>query len=171
MANTYEFIASNIVGSGGVSSVTFSSIPNTYTDLKIVCSGRVADTGSQANMSITFNGTTTAYYDKALYGNGSSAGSFSDSNQPSMAAAYVNTSGSTANTFNNYEVYVPNYTSSNYKSFSVDSVVENNATTIMAATFGAGLWQNTAAITSVSFSGGSNFLQYSSFYLYGIKNS
>jgi hypothetical protein len=173
MANpTYTLIGTpQVVGSGGASAITFSSIPSTYTDLKVVISARTSDTGSQANMLLTFNGSTTSYYDKALAGNGSSASSFSDSNSSSMPAAYVNTSGTTANTFGNYEVYISNYTSSNYKSFSVDSVVENNATSALYATLSAGLWQNTAVISSISFAGGSNFVQYSSFYLYGIKNS
>jgi hypothetical protein len=52
----------------------------------------------------------------------------------------------TANTFGNTEFYIPNYTSSNYKSFSVDGVTENNATAAFALY--AGLWSNTAAITS-----------------------
>jgi len=169
MTANYVLLERITVGEAGAASVTFNNIPQSgYTDLKIVCSGRTVDTGSQANMLLTFNGITTAYYDKALAGNGSSASSFGDSNNSSMAAAYVNTSGTTANTFGNYEVYIPNYTSSNYKSFSVDSVVENNATSAVAATLTAGLWQNTAAITSVSFAGGYNFKQYSTFSLYGL---
>ena len=169
MGANYVLLETITVGEAGASSVTFNNIPQSgYTDLKIVCSARTVDTGSQANMLLTLNGTTTAYYDKALAGNGSSASSFGDSNNSSMAAAYVNTSGTTANTFGNYEVYIPNFTSSNYKSFSVDSVVENNATSAVAATLAAGLWQNTAAIISVSFAGGSNFVRYSTFSLYGL---
>ena len=169
MGANYVLLETITVGEAGASSVTFNNIPQTgYTDLKIVCSARTVSSGPQANMLLTLNGTTTAYYDKALAGNGSSASSFSDSNNSSMAAAYVNTSGTTTNTFGNYEVYIPNFTSSNYKSFSVDSVVENNATSAVAATLTAGLWQNTAAITSVSFAGGSNFVQYSTFSLYGL---
>ena len=170
MANpTMTLISSNTVGSGGVFSVTFSSIPATYTDLKILMS--VRDTGSGTNFNLTFNGNGSGYNTIRLYGNGSST--FSDSFS-AQAAAYIGwdtLSTYTANTFSNIEFYIPNYTSSNYKSISNDGVSENNATT---ATQGlhAALWQNTAAITSLSISsGGTNNAQYSTFYLYGIKNS
>jgi hypothetical protein len=77
----------------------------------------------------------------------------------------------TASTFANNEVTIPNYTSSNFKSYSVDSVTENNATQAYAI-FVAGLWSNTAAITSITLGlSSANFVQYSTAYLYGIKNS
>ena len=169
MAITYVLIASNTVGAGGVSSVTFSSIPSTYTDLKIVMS--VRDTGSGTNFNLTFNGNGSGYNTIRLYGNGSSTFSDSFSAQGAAYIGWDTLSTYTANTFSNIEFYIPNYTSSNYKSIFNDGVSENNATT---ATQGlhAALWQNTAAITSLSISsGGTNHAQYSTFYLYGIKNS
>jgi hypothetical protein len=80
--------------------------------------------------------------------------------------------GLTSNTFSNSEIYIPNYAGSNKKSFSADIVMENNATTAFS-TLNASLWQGTAAISSLTFfdHNGNNFVQYSSFYLYGIKNS
>jgi hypothetical protein len=63
----------------------------------------------------------------------------------------------------------PNYTSSNFKSFSADGANEDNTTSIyMGLT--AGLWSQTAAITSLTLSG-ANFAQYSTFTLYGISNA
>ena len=168
MANTYTLINSNTVGSGGVASVTFSSIPGTYTDLLIKYSSRNTAAAIQ-NMAITLNGSTANFTYKSLYGGGSvSPGSGSGStNLVGIAEA----NNYTANTFDNGEIYIPNYAGSNYKSISADSVSETNATEAYAELF-ATLWSNTAAITSIGLASTSgNFSQYSSFYLYGIKNS
>ncbi len=100
-----------------------------------------------------------------LYGNGSSA-----STDPStQIAMWANGANATSNTFANAELYIPNYTSSNYKSASTDSVTENNATSALAI-MTAGLWSNTAAITSITLTPDSatNFVQYSTFSLYGL---
>ena len=56
MANTYTLIASNTVGSGGAASISFSSIPSTYTDLLVKISTR-DNTGSFNDMLLTFNGS------------------------------------------------------------------------------------------------------------------
>jgi hypothetical protein len=71
----------------------------------------------------------------------------------------------TANTFGNLQFTVPNYSGSANKSFTVDVVSENNATTAFQQLF-AGLWSNTAAITQVTFSL-ANFAQHSTAYVYG----
>ena len=78
----------------------------------------------------------------------------------------------TASTFGNGDIYIPNYAGSNYKSASADTVSENNASTGYDD-MTAGLWSNTAAITSIAISSftSSTIIQYSTFYLYGIKNS
>jgi hypothetical protein len=78
---------------------------------------------------------------------------------------------STANTFGNVAIYIPNYTSSNNKSISVDGVGENNATTAFADLY-AGLWANSSAITSITlYNIISDFAEFSTATLYGIKNS
>ena len=75
----------------------------------------------------------------------------------------------TSSTFGNTEIYIPNYTSSNYKSLYSDSVTENNGTQILLG-LNHSLWANTAAITSITIATatGGNYVQNSSFYLYGI---
>ena len=175
MANTFTLIASTTVGSGGTTSVSFASIPQTYTDLKLVGSAR----GSRAsqyiiNLSITFNGSSSSYSSRILYGDGSTATSANGSSQSGWLYSYGNADSSTANTFSNFEIYVPNYTSANNKSISADSVIEsNNASYTLSDLLGAGLWANTSAITSlaVGIDNGTSINQYSTFYLYGIKNS
>lgn len=137
-------IASVEVGSGGVSSFTFSNIPQGYTDLKVVISGR--DGGIGGTYEMRPNNLTTNRTTRELYGTGSSVGS------QTQTGFYFDTevSSFTANTFGNAEIYIPNYASGNNKSMSVDAVGENNATTAyMRIT--AWLWSSTAAITSLSF--------------------
>ena len=169
MANpTMTLIASNTVGSGGVASVTFSSIPSTYTDLLIKISARDLYPDVTPDILVTFNSSGSGYSNIWLQGNGSSASS------SSYSGAFIDilSDGSTAttNTFSNIEMYIPNYTGSNYKSVSVNDVLENNATASYMRLL-AGLWSNTAAITSISFAAATSFAQYSTFNLYGIKNS
>jgi hypothetical protein len=175
MANTYTLIASNTL-STSASSITFSSIPATYTDLVLRLSARGdRAVGSASGVYITINGITTSTYSyRSLYGNGTSAASDnSGSVAPSAWGAFlIDQATSTANTFGNSEIYFPNYAGSSNKSMSIDSVYEQNGTDAYAY-FTAGLWSNTAAITSVKLevNSGTNFVQYSNFYLYGIKNS
>jgi hypothetical protein len=167
MANTYVAIATVTVGSGGAANIEFTSIPATYTDLKLVYSGRDNRNDTQNGVNISLNGSTSNFTGIQLQGNGSAAASFNIA----RFVSYNNGANSTANAFANAEIYFPNYASSNYKSFSSDAVEENNATT--AFTFlSAGLWSNTAAITSITLTPDSaNFVQYSTATLYGIKNS
>jgi hypothetical protein len=176
MATTYTLISSVTVGSGGAASIDFTSIPATYTDLVLKVSLRNNTTG----LRVRFNSDSgTNYSWRRLSGSGSAA--FSDSNttygSPYNTFLYFsmqNTTSDTANTFSSGEMYVPNYTSSNQKSASLDSVQENNATSSNMA-MQAGLWTGTAAITSVALTPdtGSSplFVQYSSAYLYGISNA
>ena len=172
MANpTMTLIASNTVGSGGASSVTFSSIPQTgYTDLVIKYSSRTSDAAPDVEVPIRFNSDSASNYQyKFVYGNSNAAYSYGDTRTNS----YVRASGATAtaNTFANGEIYIPNYTSSNAKSLSIDTVEENNSSSAGSAyqVLNATLWTGTSSITSVSLL--ANFVQYSTFYLYGINNS
>jgi hypothetical protein len=147
------------------SSVTFSSIPQTYTDLKLVCSTRLVS-GNFPDLNISFNGSTSNFTNRNLLGAGSGTPT---SGTEARVIGFTEGSAQTSSTFSNGEVYIPNYTSSNYKSFSADNVTENNATT----TYGhlvAGLWSDVSAITSITISSGANFDSASTFYLYGISN-
>lgn len=168
MANTFELISSVTVGSGGASSITFSSIPGTFTDLVLKLSLRDTTSQPAQNLNYSFNGSTSSFSGVWGGGNGSSliGGTWSAS---TMGAINGNTS--TASTFGNMEVYIPNYTRSAYKSYSTDSVTENNSTTAYCW-LDASLWSNNAAITSISFAnGGQSFVQHSTAYLYGVKNA
>jgi hypothetical protein len=168
MPNTFELIASSTVGAGGVASIDFTSIPSTYTDLCLKVSVRINNT-STAFSTIEFNGSASSFSSRWLDGSGSAV---SSGTTPSNTAFASNWSGATSNTFNNAEIYIPNYAGSNNKSYSSDSVTENNATQAFADLI-AGLWSNTAAINQVTVKppSGTSFVQYSTAYLYGVKNA
>jgi hypothetical protein len=165
MATTYEAIATVTVGSGTAATMSFTSIPGTYTDLVLKISGR--STSDNIGIDISFNGASTNQSYRRLRGDGSAA----SSTTLTSIRVINNNSGATASTFGNTEVYIPNYAGSNNKSVSADGVNENNATEAFAD-LGAGLWSVTDAITSITLTPNlGNFAQYSTATLYGIKNS
>lgn len=171
MPNTFELISSSTVGSGGAASVTFSSIPATYTDLCIYVSGRRVNASISDDFNISVNGGT-GYDDIELYNSNGSPLSYGvRSSGSNMFMGHVPAASSTSNTFGNHMIYIPNYTSTGVKSLSSDGTTENNGTQIYQ-TLIAGKITNGAAISSITISAaGSSFVQYSSFYLYGVKNA
>lgn len=174
MPNTMTLIASSTVGSGGSANIDFTSIPSTYTDLCLKLSLRTnnnPDSNGYGLAALSVNSTSTSFSNRRLTSDtgGGFLGSFSSTN--TNLSVGITGSAVTANIFANSEIYFPNYTSSNYKSFSLDTVNENNAAQSWVSLL-AGIWNNTAAITSIGFTAVSGlFLQYSTAYLYGIKNS
>jgi len=179
MATTYTLIASSTVGSGGVSSIDFNSIPSTYTDLKLVLSlrGNVASIDDYVN--IRFNTSSGANYsNRYLQGDGSNSGAAASGSFTSQTYNYafqISGGNSTASTFGNVELYIPNYLSSTNKPSLSFGAAETNGTVFnnRQIALNAGLWNQTAAITSINLSVGSSTLwvQYSSAYLYGISNA
>ena len=169
MANTFELIASSTVGAGGASSIDFTSIPSTYTDLVLKLSARVSTGGANNDdTTLKFNNSSASFSGRFLAGTGSSTAS---STWGTGWGGYANGSGSTASTFANSEMYIPNYAGSTNKSFSIDAVTENNATQSYT-NLTAELWSNTTAINQITITAGSGvFVQYSTAYLYGVKNA
>jgi hypothetical protein len=153
------------VGAGGAASIEFTGIPQSGTDLLLVFSLR--SDNSDDNVKVTLNGSTTGFTNRYLLGTGSSAVSGTVNGR---FVGETSISGQTASTFGNSQVYFPNYTSSANKTWSADGVNENNAT---AATqlLVAGLWSNTAAITSIGLSVTGNFVQHSTASLYTITKA
>ena len=168
MPNTFELIASSTVGSGGVSAITFSSIPTTYTDLCLKLSVRSSTAASYVALKVRYNNNSGSYSARQIYGNGASATS---NTYTDAWVGFMNAASSTSNTFSSTEVYIPNYYSANNKSSSVDFVQEDNATTAIAGML-ARLWADNGAINELNISPESgNFVQYSTAYLYGVKNA
>jgi hypothetical protein len=161
-------ISTVTVGAGGANVISFTSIPQTYTDLYLVTSMRnSASNGGNSWLSIpfNFNGSLTSVSSRLLYGTGSATASLTDS------AMYIGfgatSSDATANTFGSGSLYIPNYAGSTNKSSSADGVSETNGTAA-GQMLSANLWANTAAITSINLTTGSLWVQNSTASLYGI---
>jgi hypothetical protein len=169
MANTYTLIKTVTVGSGGTSAIDFSSIPSTYTDLKLVISIRTSRTGSALDsVALKINNVVTNQTSRTLYGDGDTSYSISGTE----IQAIVNSNTVTTNAFNSGEFYLPNYAGSTQKSVSLESCQENNfagGRTDMVA----GLWNQTTAINQLSLYSvnSATILEHSSASLYGIKSS
>ena len=160
-----QHIETVTVGSGGAASITFSAIPDTFTDLLVVISARNTRADGFVGVYISLNGSTSSFTNRYLQGLGTS-GVASGTLARYIGAMPASTS--TANTFGNVSVYFPNYRSSASKSFSGDSVSENNAG-LSFQELTAHLWSVSDAITSISFAGEFDlFAEHSTASLYGI---
>lgn len=168
MANTFELIASSTVGVLGASNISFTSIPSTYTDLILYTSVRSLVAGYGTDMNITINGSTSSFSSRRIFGYNGSVYSDTQTN----VSGVVNGATSTSSTFASNYLYFPNYAGSNNKSYMIDGVIENNSS-IALLELSANLWSNTAAINSITVADatGASLVQYSSAYLYGVKNA
>jgi hypothetical protein len=163
-----NFIASVTVGAGGSSSIQFSSIPGTFTDLTLVVSGRYTAGFERETLNLRFNGDTGSNYTSVvLEGTDTTASSRTVASNPSFWG-YAPGNAATASTFGNTQYTIPNYIGSAQKAISIDSVTELNGAFNRVALI-AGVWTNTSAITSITLFNASalNFAQHSTAYLYG----
>jgi hypothetical protein len=149
-------------------SISFNSIPQDFTDLVIYYSLR--DTGTNGpyrvhETALSFNGSSSGFSSKGLGAEVPSTFSFPVTN----FGGWHPDAASTANTFGNNVLYIPNYTAATNKSYSIDQVAENNETKTFFSIV-AGLWSNTSPITSVTFTcQGTNLAAGSSISLYGVR--
>jgi hypothetical protein len=173
MPNTHTIISKAVVGSGGASSIIFSSIPATYTDLFIKCSLRSDYAAVRMNINLTLNAVSSGYTSRYLTGASGNPGTASNATGTSqMYGGEIPAATATANTFANADIYIPNYTSSSSKCLSIDCAMQHNATTDVFLTILAGVMSNTSTISTVTiYPGAGNFVQFSTAYLYGITNS
>lgn len=172
MAITYKTIATTTVGSGGTSSINFTSIPQTYTDLLIRISLRDsrADFGP-GYLHLKFNDITTNYSGTFFNSNTDSSTASTQYRTDDYISFAINTLYSSANTFGNGEIYICNYTASQNKSLRIDSVSEDNNANNAVRNFTSFLWSNNSAVTKITLYGDTNLLQHSTATLYGIKNT
>ena len=169
MANTFIKIQTVTVGSGGAATIAFTSIPQTYTDLKLLLSSR-GMTNNGTGIAVSFNGLTTNFTGRDL--------STNVQNPPGSGIISTGNfmlngnNGFTASVFGSSELYICGYATANNKPISDDGVTENNAT-LCDLNMRAGLWSNSAAITSITLTPEATvtFAQHSTATLYGIKSS
>ena len=171
---SYDSIATQTVGSGGTTSITFSSIPSTYKHLQMRFTARSKDNDVNAFIYMTFNGDTANNYSfHFIRGDGSSASAAGYANQgviydtgqvPALAA--------TANLFGVGVVDFLDYADTNkYKTTrSLNGYDANGSGSVFLE---SGNWRNTSAISSLTLTtqASQGFAQYSSFALYGIKGA
>ena len=161
MPATYEPIATQTLGSTS-SSVTFSSIPATYTDLVLVFIGSTTSTG--ANFLIRFNGDTTSNYSATALSNYLNT---TESSRQSSVTSYRGNPASGLDTISTIITQVMNY--ANTTTFKTILTRAGNAGQGVDAA--VGLWRKTPeAINSINiFPSSSTFIVGSTFTLYGIK--
>ena len=169
----YTSISTATVTSGGTASITFSSIPSTYTHLQVRAFAK-GDYASVSPIALAFrlNGDSGSNYAiHYLYGagtGGGTAGAFT-----SVTVGYqgvISSAVDNANVFGVSVMDVLDYTNTNkYKTIRCFSGYDANGSG--QAYLNSSLWQNTSAITSITLTpgAGTNFNQYSSFALYGVK--
>ena len=160
---SFTLIETKTLGTAAAS-IEFTSIPQDGTDLLALISTRHNGLNNANYAVVSFNSSTSNFSSRYLQGDGSSR------NSGTLARFFGNITGatSTSNTFGSIYFYVPNYAGSTQKSYSVDSVTENNATNAVQDII-AGLWADTSAITSVTFTmSADNFVSGSTISLYKI---
>lgn len=127
----------------------WTNIPQTGKDLLVVVSARLNTTGP-TEAEIKLNGVQSNLSWRGLRGTGTVVGSSTNTNYSNMSyVAVIPGTGATTNTFSNFQVYVPNYTSSTVKTSSFEGVAENNASASQLG-IAAWNWNDTSAITSLA---------------------
>jgi hypothetical protein len=162
----YESIQTVSVGAGGSSTISFTSIPTSYSHLQLRF---IAAGTSTPVIALRFNSDSGANYVRhRLQGTGAAAQASANTGETSVTM-FGSAGLPTASTFGASVLDVLDSANTNkYKTVrALDGVDTNGAGTIE---FLSSLWMNTAAITSITLTLNSgNFSQYSSFALYGIK--
>jgi len=169
VSNSYASIATTTLSSN-TGTITFSSIPGTYTHLQLRCFAST-NRGTTANMQVRFNSDSGSNYSRHyLYGDGASAGAGASASQTLISLDRI---GGTSTTFGALIVDVLDYANTNkYKTVRNLGGIDLNGSGEIDLQ--SGLWMNTAAITSITLitvDGTMNFLTNSSFALYGIKGA
>ena len=162
---SYESIATVTVGSGGSATVSFTSIPATYTHLQI---RGIARADTNVTLGLQFNSDTGNNYSRHyINGNGASVGAGGSANNNS---AYVGTAATATSAFGANIIDILDYANTNkYKTTRTLSGGDNNGSGFVQ--FMSGNWRNTNAVTSIDIFqvNGDTLTQYTQFALYGIK--
>ncbi len=172
VTNSYESIATVTLGSD-TATITFSSIPSTYKHLQIRGIFRSSTGSAVDNLAFRLNGDTGANYaTHTLIGNGSaaSAAAFTGNNFMYLPSASPDAANASA-LFAGAVIDILDYanTSKNTTVRSLNGYDDNGATAYRRVQLSSGLWLNTAAVTSITFSNSGNLAAATSFALYGIK--
>ena len=170
----YDALATVTVPSGGLASVTFAGIPNTYKHLQIRGIGRTNNSGgdpTQDYLRLRFNNDSGSNYSyHALFGDGSSATAGNATSQTTAYIQRVSGNSSTSGIFGAFVLDILDYQNTNKnKTTRILGGVDNNGSGRIYLT--SNLWMNTSAVTQLDISVGDGSLisQHSQFTLYGVK--
>lgn len=168
---TYQRINSATVGASAPFTITFSAIPQTYTDLKVVASVRSSRGVSYEDGNLLQINSTTSGYNYILLEWQGTTVSTSNTGYEQTWAMRIPAAITTSNVFSNYEFTIPNYAQTVAKNYIGFGVGERNDT-VASITMATIRNPATAAITEITLSAANgNFVQYSTAYLYGISNA
>jgi len=172
-SGAYDSIATTTLSST-TGTITFSSIPATYTHLQIRIMSRSTRSQTGDYIAMQFNADTGSNYAyHGITGDGSAASAFGLASQTFMDIERAAAATATASVFGVSVIDILDYANTNkYKTMRCLGGFDNNGSGEIYLT--SGLWQNSNAITSITLkaqSGTSSFVQYSSFALYGIKGA
>jgi hypothetical protein len=165
MPSTYELIGSTLTPTA-TSSVTFSSIPQTYTDLIVVAS--IKPNGNSIGVSYQFNNDTGANYSATaiLQADGTAAFSSRDTNANGLTASWMGTATTNDNVIAEVRIYNYADTSTNKSTMSRSGTYTRGVVRIVGKYFGS-----TNAITTLKVLAGNNWAVGGSVALYGIKSA
>lgn len=170
MASTYNLIASTTVGAGGASTFDFTSIPSTYTDLILYLSVRTNRNAYHESLLVKFNGAGTNWRYQRFYFPAGTA----DRNTTAMYAGQATGDQAQSNYFGVSRLEIFNYANTSfYKGSDSIGIAPNDSTTNYLAMNTSNQWNQTTTINQITITpeNGGTIQQYSSAYLYGVKNS
>lgn len=164
-----ELISTTVVGSGGVSSVTFSSIPSSFKHLQVRYTGRSTLAAGVDNLAFTFNGDSGSNYSShSLYGDGAGVYSNAFTSNVAMYIPSQFAAGSvTAGSFSSGVIDILDYTSTSKNK--TTRTLNGYMGTSGLVSLVSSCWRSTSAITSITFVTSANLAANSRFSLYGIK--
>jgi hypothetical protein len=172
----YVSIATQTVGSGGASSVTFSGIPSVYKHLQIRGIARATDTGATGFVGMQFNSDTGSNYSRHIIladGVNNPPQGYSYASQTKAGLSYVPAASSGANMFGGFIADILDYssTSKNKVIRSLGGYNNNGSSGFSYLNLNGSSWMSTNAVTSITLFTDANIAQYSSFALYGIQGA
>jgi hypothetical protein len=169
--NYMEPIASTLVGAGGINSIIFNDIPQTYKHLQVRLIVRTNRASAGDFVRLNLNSDTSSSYSfHGLSGDGSSPSAYSGANATFLDVERVAGNSATASVFGAAVVDILDYQNIN-KNKTIRSLggIDNNGSGELH--FNSGCWRSTDAVNSITISQGLGtlFNQHSRFSLYGIK--
>jgi hypothetical protein len=157
------------VGSSGASVIDFTNIPQNYTDLKLVVSGRQNAGGGAAYARLSFNNdatTTNTTFRNMVTEGSTTVSTYAQSAYGTGGETLIGALPGTTSTFGYTEIYIPNYSSYNIKPYSINSAIPN----LLWWWQGSHLYNSTRPITAIKYTNSSyNLTQHTTATLYGIR--